>query len=158
MAGNGGRGGASRAAGGVRVSAAQRAIATAMKKAVASKNVQATRILQKMAAKAGHNGSIKELTTGGQMMLNRWTPKPLSRQRGNAMSAERSRDLSFNRAPSRRLIRAAMDAASAGLVSQRRLDRVLRASGSDYMTVNQGYDRAVARARAMQGRRRRSMA
>lgn len=158
MAGNGSRAGATRSAGGLKVSPAQRAIATEMKKAVASKNVQATRILQKMAARDGHGGDIRSLTQTGQLNLNKWSALPLNRQRGNAMSAERSRDMQFNRGPSRRLVRATMAAADAGFISQRRLDAVLNASGVDYFSVNKGYWRAVDRARAKQGQRRRATA
>lgn len=154
MAGSGNRSTGSGRGAGAKVSAEQRAIATAMKKAVRSKNVQATRILQKMAAKDGHGGSVKSLTTGGRMASNRWIPNPLNRQRGNEMSAERGRDLAYDRGPSRRLIRAAVEAVAAGRVSNRRLDLVLQASGNDYMTLNQGYEKAVARARTQQQQRR----
>lgn len=154
MAGSGSRSRGSGRGAGSKVGPEQRAIATAMKKAVRSKNIQATRILQKMAAKDGYEGDVRGLTSGRVMTLNRWSRLPLQRQRGNEMSANKSRDLAFDRGPSRRLINAAMDAAAAGRVSSRRLDRVLRASGNDYGAINQGYDRAVTRARGQQRSRR----
>jgi hypothetical protein len=137
-----------------KVSAEQRAIATKMKKSVASKNVQATRILQKMAAKDGYAGSVRDLTAGRTMAgsTGRWSDTG----RGNNMSATRSRDMMINRSPSPALITAAVSAASAGRVSQRRLDAVLKASGSDYGTINKGYDKAVSTAKSSLRARNRS--
>ena len=128
----------------------QRQIATQMKKNVRSKNIQATRILQRMAAKDGHEGDVKGLTSQRSMSGNKWS----RRNKGNDLAASKSRDLMLDRAPSPALVKAAMAAASAGRVSQRRLDAVLKASGSDYMSVNRGYDRAISRARAEQAKRR----
>jgi hypothetical protein len=158
MAGNGSRGGAIRAGSrsGVKVSAEQRAIATEMKKAIQRKNVQATRILQRIAAKDGHGGDVRSLTASGSRHLNRWETAPMNRQRGNAMSAERNRDLSFNRRPSRRLVTAALQAVEAGRSTFGRVDRVLKASGVDYMGLNSGYERALATARSRQAARRRA--
>lgn len=128
----------------------QRQIATQMKKDVRSKNVQATRILQRMAAKDGHGGDVKSLTSQGYMVGNKWS----RRNKGNDLAASKSRDLMLDRAPSPALVKAAMTAVSAGRVSRRRLDAVLKASGTDYMSVNRGYDRAIGRARAEQIKRR----
>ena len=135
-----------------KVSRSQRAIATRMKKAVASKNVQATRILQKMAARDGYSGDVKELTAQRILSGNRWTRG----KKGNTLSATKSKDLMLNRAPSPALVSAAVSAASAGRVSRRRLDAVLKASGADYMSINRGYDRAVSQARqSLRSRRNR---
>lgn len=128
----------------------QRQIATQMKKDVRSKNVQATRILQRMAARDGHGGDVKSLTSQRSMSGNKWS----QRNKGNELAADRSRELMFDHAPTRALVNAATTAASRGRVSQRRLDVVLKASGSDYMSVNRGYDRAVSRAKAAQSKRR----
>lgn len=128
----------------------QRQIATQMKKDVRSKNVQATRILQRMAAKDGHAGDIKSLTSQGYMIGNKWS----RRNKGNDLAAIKSRDLMLDRAPSFALVKAAMTAASAGRVSQRRLDAVLKASGSDYGSINRGYDRAISRSKSEQIKRR----
>lgn len=139
-----------------KVTEEQRAIATAMKKAVRSKNVQASRILMKMAALDGHAGDVRGLTsTVASNGKGGWRPVPTRNQRGNQMSAEKNKELMFDRAPSRRLMQAAMNAVDAGRVSQRRLDAVLRASGIDYMAINQGYWRAVDQAKAALSRRRR---
>lgn len=141
---------------GVKVTQEQRAIATAMKKSVRSKNIQASRILMKMAARDGHGGDIRGLTsTVASNGRGGWKAVPTRNQRGNQMSAEKSKDLMLDRAPSRRLVRAAIDAADAGRVSQRRLNAVLKASGIDYMAINQGYWRAVDSAKGAFSRRRR---
>jgi len=132
-------------------SASQQQIATQMKKNARKKNVQATRILQKMAAKDGHGGSVKDLTQGRALGSNRWSRT----NKGNDMAASRSRDLMLDHAPSKGLQNAALNAASRGVVSRRRVDRVFRAAGLDYMGVNQGYDRAVRQAKAAQSKRRR---
>ena len=133
----------------------QREIASTLKKAVRSKNIQATRILQRMAALDGHGGSVRSLTQSGSMHLGKWTANPLRKQRGNQYSAEKDKDLVFDRGASRKLITAAMRSVSAGRVSQRRFDAVMKAAGLDYMGLNQAYERAILKAKSQHGSRRR---
>jgi len=130
----------------------QKQIATELKKSVRTKNIQATRILQKMAAKDGHSGDIKSLTTRRQNSSNRWSMT----NRGNNLAARRSRDLMLDRAPSDALVNAAVGAASRGRVSQRRLSAVLKASGVDYGSYNKAYDKALGKSKVSQAKRRKA--
>ena len=137
-----------------KVTPEQRATATQMKKEVRSKNIQATRILQKMVARYDHAGSVKGLTATTSRMLNKTSTAPLRNQRGNEMSATKSKDLWSDRAPTRRLMNAAMDEVATGRLSNKRLDTVFKAAGLDYGSLNQGYHRAVDKAKAKQRSRR----
>ena len=100
---------------GAKVSAEQRAIATAYKKRVNSRNILATRTLQRsVAAKHGLHGkyAIRDLTrtmdapysTASFMGTGRMAqPLPLRQQRGNPYSASRSKELGLNRGPTNTL-------------------------------------------------------
>jgi len=91
---------------GVKVSAEQRAIATAFKKQINSRNIRATRAMLRAVAKdQGYTGkdAIRRLTQtldrgySGGPLGGMAKPLPLNRQRGNAYSARKSRELGLNR-------------------------------------------------------------
>lgn len=91
---------------GVKVSAEQRAIATAYKKQINSRNIRATRAMLRAVAKdQGYTGkdAIRRLTQtldrgySGGPLGGMAKPLPLNRQRGNAYSARKSRELGLNR-------------------------------------------------------------
>lgn len=94
----------------VKVSPEQRAIATEYKKRVQSANVRAARAMQREAAKqlgyGTDKGAIKRLTETYDRAFSYGTmmgggknakPLPLRQQRGNAFTAQKSKELGFNR-------------------------------------------------------------